>query len=112
MPIISSLPMLQKLGLSGQLNKVPEWVPQLQNLVKLSLICSHLTDDPLKSLQNMPHLLFLYMSKNSYEGENLYFQDGGFQRLKKLYLKYLYNLNSIIIEKGALRSLETLQLLK
>ncbi|KAL2322456.1 hypothetical protein Fmac_026835 [Flemingia macrophylla] len=34
---ISSLPMLRKLTLDGKLNKVPEWVPQLQNLVKLSL---------------------------------------------------------------------------
>ncbi|KAG5094215.1 hypothetical protein JHK84_049803 [Glycine max] len=110
LPLISSLAMLRKLKLSGRLNKFPEWVPQLQNLVKLSLLRSRLTDDPLKSLQNMPHLLFLYFGYCAYEGGSLYFQNGGFQQLKELYLYELRYLGSIIIDKGALCSLETLEL--
>ncbi|KHM99665.1 Disease resistance protein RPM1 [Glycine soja] len=108
LPVISSLPMLRKLKLEGKLNKFPEWIPQLQNLVKLTLICSHLTEDPLKSLQNMPHLLFLRIGPLAYGGESLYFKDGGFMQLKELYLRYLSNLSSIIIDKGSLNSLETL----
>ncbi|TKY46668.1 Disease resistance protein RPM1 [Spatholobus suberectus] len=105
--VISSLPMLRKLWLEGKLKKFPEWVPQLRSLVQLSLIDSKLADDPLKSLQNMPHLLFLEM-RNSYEGESLYFQDGWFQQLRELSLHYLLNLKSIVIDKGALHSLEKL----
>ena len=66
-------------------------------------------DDPLKSLQNMSQLLFLAIGSMSYEGKNLYFQDGGIQQLKELRLKYLYNLDSIVIYKGALHSLRKLQ---
>ncbi|RDX85778.1 Disease resistance protein RPM1, partial [Mucuna pruriens] len=109
LPDISSLPMLRHLWLSGKLNKIPEWVPQLQNLVTLYLFCSKLSDEPLQSLQNMPHLLCLRIGLDAYEGESLYFQAGGFQRLKELNLRKLNNLNSIIIDKGALRSLKTLE---
>ncbi|KAL5193470.1 Disease resistance protein RPM1 [Glycine soja] len=108
LPYISSLPMLRKLSLFGKLKKLPEWVPQLQNLVKLSLEYSELTNDPLKSLQNMPYLLFLGMYK-AYKGESLYFEDGGFQQLRELSLGGLRNLESIIIDKGALHSLKKLK---
>ena len=61
-------------------------------------------DDPLKSLQNMSQLLFLAIGSMSYEGKNLYFQDGGIQQLKELRLKYLYNLDSIMIDLFAISS--------
>ncbi|KAG4909233.1 hypothetical protein JHK87_055349 [Glycine soja] len=108
LPTISSLPMLRKLCLVGKLRKIPEWVPQLQNLVKLTLENCKLTDDPFKSLQNMPHLLFLDVFYGAYEGESLNFEDGGFQQLRKLSLRGMLNLKSIIIDKGALHSLENL----
>ncbi|RDX85776.1 Disease resistance protein RPM1, partial [Mucuna pruriens] len=108
LPDISSLPMLRYLELSGKLNKIPQWVPQLQNLVILHLFFSRLSDEPLQSLQNMPHLLCLRIAHDAYKGESLYFQAGGFRRLKELSLQALVNLNSIIIDKGALRSLKTL----
>ncbi|RDX65046.1 Disease resistance protein RPM1, partial [Mucuna pruriens] len=101
---------LRKLCLNGKLKMLPIWIAGLQNLVKLSLMCSYLTNDPLESLKDMPNLLFLSISHRAYEGETLLFRVGGFIKLKKLELKYLYNLNSIFIEKGALPSLEKLQL--
>ncbi|RZC29707.1 Ubiquitin-activating enzyme E1 1 [Glycine soja] len=79
-------------------------INEIQNLEKLNIV-----DDPLKSLQNMSQLLFLAIGSMSYEGKNLYFQDGGIQQLKELRLKYLYNLDSIVIYKGALHSLRKLQ---
>lgn len=108
--VISSLPMLRKLKLEGKLSKFPKWVLQLQNLVKLTLRYSQLTDDPLKWLQSMSYLLFLRIGYDAYEGESLRFQDGGFPKLKELCLGSLSNLNSIIIDKGAFCSLEKLQL--
>ncbi|RDX61736.1 Disease resistance protein RPM1, partial [Mucuna pruriens] len=110
LPVVSSLHMLRKLSLIGKLNKFPEWFPHLKNLVKLSLVTSGLTDDPLQSLQTLPHLLFLAISFDAYHGESLYFQDGGFQQLKELHIEDLRYLNSITIEKGSLHSLKKLKI--
>nr|KYP37835.1 Disease resistance protein RPM1 [Cajanus cajan] len=109
-PHMSSLSTLQKLFLHGNLKKLPNWISRLQNLVKLSLNCSELTNDPLESLKDIPNLLFLAICFEAYKGETLHFKDGGFQKLKKLELKYLYKLNSIFIERGALPSLKKLGL--
>nr|KYP71593.1 Disease resistance protein RPM1 [Cajanus cajan] len=111
-PLMSSLSTLRKLFLSGKLKMLPNWIPQLQNLVKLSLNKSELTNDPLESLKGMPNLLFISISYGAYVGETLYFEDGGFRKLKELELKYLNNLNCIFIERGALHSLKKLGLKK
>jgi len=66
-----------------------------------------LINDPLElSLKDMPRLMFLSLRDNAYEGETLHFQCGGFQKLKKLQLISLLKLNSILIDRGALCSLE------
>jgi disease resistance protein RPM1 len=102
--------MLRNLRLHGRLEKLPEWIPNLQNLVELLLMRSQLTDDPIKYLENMPNLLSLSIIDNVYEGESLHFHDGGFQKLKELYIKEFPNLNSIIIDKGALHVLKKFEL--
>ncbi|MCH96853.1 NB-ARC domain disease resistance protein [Trifolium medium] len=108
--LVSSPPMLRNLRLHGRLEKFPEWIPNLQNLVELLLTRSQLTDDPIKYLENMQSLLSLSIIDNAYEGESLHFHDGGFQKLKELYIKELPNLNSIIIDKGALHVLKKFEL--
>nr|KYP71599.1 Disease resistance protein RPM1 [Cajanus cajan] len=110
LPHMSSLSTLRKLFLYGKLKKMPNWIPQLQNLVKLSLGFSRLSNDPLESLKDIPNLLFVSISNNAYVGETLYFKDEGFRKLKELRLKDLDKLNSIFIEKGTLPSLEKLVL--
>ncbi|GAU29561.1 hypothetical protein TSUD_153110 [Trifolium subterraneum] len=100
--------MLRKLRLQAKLNKLPEWIPKLENLVDLSMSYSQLTEVALESLQNLPCLSVLTLGDCSYEGLSLHFQDGGFQNLKELEIRWLSNLESIIIEKGALPSLKRL----
>ncbi|KAK7272902.1 hypothetical protein RIF29_13944 [Crotalaria pallida] len=100
---------LQKLRIRGKLERFPEWIPNLQNLVNLSLVSSNLTNDPLILLQHMPNLFFLSLD-SAYEGESLDFQDGKFQQLKKLSLRHLPNLNYIHIGEGALQLLEVFAL--
>ncbi|KAL2322755.1 hypothetical protein Fmac_027134 [Flemingia macrophylla] len=100
----------RKLSVNGKLEKLPNWIPELKNLVKLTLCFSFLTDDPLTSLKDMPNLLLFCMRYDAYDGKSLHFEDGGFHTLKKLRLEYLNNLKSIIIRRGALRSLERLEL--
>ncbi|CAL5416983.1 unnamed protein product [Camellia sinensis] len=99
---------LQRLRLTGRLEKLPDWILKLQNLVRLSLAGSGLTkNDQLKSLQVLPSLVRLGLW-NAYDWEQLYFEVGGFHKLKQVYLEDLKGLNSVIIEEGALPLLEEL----
>ncbi|GMP78402.1 hypothetical protein CsSME_00034332 [Camellia sinensis var. sinensis] len=107
---ISSPPhYLQRLNLGGRLEKFPDWIPKLQNLVKLSLLHSGLSNDPLKALQALPSLEHLHLW-NACDGEQLYFEVGSFQKLKQLDLLELEGLNSVIIEEGALPLLKELRI--
>ena len=108
--ITSSLSKLRKLYLYANLKEFPNWISRLQNLVKLSLVESKLTNIPLTDLGSMPNLLLLSFDSNSFEGETLHFENGGFQKLKELEFKCLYNLSFILIDSGALPSLEKLQI--
>ncbi|KAL7176950.1 hypothetical protein ACSBR2_030310 [Camellia fascicularis] len=64
-------------------------------------------NDQLKGLQVLPSLVRLGLW-DAYDWEQLYFEVGGFQKLKQLYLEDLKGLNSVIIEEGALPFLEEL----
>ncbi|XP_019432888.1 PREDICTED: disease resistance protein RPM1-like [Lupinus angustifolius] len=107
--INSPLPMLQKLSLIGRLERFPKWIAKQESLVKLTLWYSNLTEDPLKVLSSLPKLVSLSLS-SAYRGETLHFQNGGFQKLKRLVLKSLSSLNSIHINEGVLPLLKELVL--
>ena len=107
---ISSPPQcLQRIYLKACLEKLPGWIPRLQNLARLRIFWSRLNEDPLKGLQNLPNLLELDISQQAYRGEQLHFRTGGFPKLRKLTLRYLDELNSLIIEEGTLPLLENLE---
>ena len=95
---------LRKLFLNGKLKKLSDWIPRFQNLVKLSLMYSELTNDPLESIKDMPNLLFLVIKTRANVGERLHFLNGGFQKLKELQLEGLDNLKFICIDRGELHS--------
>ncbi|KAG5002004.1 hypothetical protein JHK87_023076 [Glycine soja] len=103
-------PVLQKVRLRGRLNEFPNWVGKLQNLVTLSLSSTELTHDPLPVLKDLPILTHLSMIRVAYAGEVLQFANRGFPNLKQILLAHLFVLKSIVIEDGALPSLEELQL--
>ncbi|KAG5090913.1 hypothetical protein JHK82_049691 [Glycine max] len=58
----------------------------------------------------MPRLMYLRFFYNAYEGETLHFQCGGFQKLKQLQLGSLDQLKGILIDRGALCSVEKIVL--
>ncbi|GAU29578.1 hypothetical protein TSUD_153280 [Trifolium subterraneum] len=93
---------------SKELEKLPEWIPKHQNLVQLVLNSSKLTEDPMKLLKSMPNLLSIYLIYDGYVGETLHFQNEWFKNLKELQLYCMDNLKSILIDQGALPSLEKL----
>ncbi|GMY30835.1 disease resistance protein RPM1-like [Fagus crenata] len=88
-PISSPPQCLQRLHIKCHLEKLPEWIPQLQHLVRIRIFWSKLSDDPLKAFQNLPNLLELQISNQAYIGEQLHFQKGGFPKLKILILENL-----------------------
>jgi disease resistance protein RPM1 len=104
----SSPSQLQRLHLKAKLDTLPDWIPKLEYLVEIKMALSKLKEDPLMSLKHLPNLLKLSMWDNAYDGEILHFQNGGFLKLKKLNLSRLNRVNSIIIDEGALLSLENI----
>ncbi|XP_065627688.1 disease resistance protein RPM1-like [Quercus suber] len=70
---------------------------------------SILANDPLKVLQALPNLMNLRFL-DGYEGKQLHFEGGGFQKLKYLTLEKLGGLNRLKIDDGALPHLEKLRI--
>ncbi|XP_058112906.1 disease resistance protein RPM1-like [Magnolia sinica] len=104
-------PLLHKLFLYGRLEKMPPWLSSLVNLTHLGLYYSKLREeDPLSSLQALPNLVFLFLW-NAYEGQQLCFRDGRFTKLSILSLRGMKELNRIVIEKGALATIQELILI-
>ncbi|CAL5335725.1 unnamed protein product [Camellia sinensis] len=106
---LSSPPqLLRMLCLEGSLRKVPHWIASLHSLVRVILRWSKLRDvDPLESLQGLPNLVELRLLQ-TYEGVELCFKAGGFQRLEKLYLGGLKGLRWVKVEAGSMPRLEEL----
>ncbi|XP_057761984.1 disease resistance protein RPM1-like [Arachis stenosperma] len=105
---ISSPPQfLQRLYLSGRLEKFPQWISTLKNLAKLHLKWSQLKEDPLVYLQGLPNLRHLELL-HVYVGETLHFRAKGFPSLKILGLDDLDGLKHMIVEEGAMPGLKKL----
>ncbi|XP_058112584.1 disease resistance protein RPM1-like [Magnolia sinica] len=100
---------LQRLYLKGRLEKLPEWIAPLHNLVSVRLMWSGLRDDPLKALQSLPNLVGLEL-RRAYDGEELCCQGRGYPSLKELFLFELRGLKKVRVEKGAMFSLKTLKI--
>ncbi|KAK2441028.1 disease resistance protein RPM1 [Trifolium repens] len=117
MDLNSPPPKLRIVTLDVKLEKFPEWISKLKNLVKLkvNLRYSQLVD-VMKLLKGMPTLLSLSVCscghERGLESLLLHFQDGWFKNLKQLNVQRFYSLKSILIDKGALGSLKKLQLHK
>ncbi|KAI4356085.1 hypothetical protein L6164_000133 [Bauhinia variegata] len=109
-PISSPPHQLRRLHLRGRLDKLPTWVPKLEHLVRLSLAYSKLTNEGVKLLKTLPNLLDLSLFIDSFDGGSLHFEEGGFQKLRELRLNGLKELNSILIDKGALPVLKRLEI--
>ncbi|KAE7996420.1 hypothetical protein FH972_001147 [Carpinus fangiana] len=107
--ISSPPPFLEHLSLRGRLEKLPNWIPKLQNLVTLLLFFSSLEEDPLPCVQALPNLITLSLN-HVYDGEQLHFEEGGFRKLKRLTLRELKTLKTVKIDRGSLLGLEQLEI--
>ncbi|WJX37455.1 hypothetical protein P8452_25218 [Trifolium repens] len=91
--LISSPTMLQTLTLFLRLQKLPVWIPELQNLVVLRLMDSHLTKDPMESLKCMQHLLILDLSLKNIPT--------GIKHLKKLEALHILDMQVEFVEHNS-----------
>lgn len=106
-PISPTPRALQVLELGGRLEMIPPWVASLQNLTTIQLFGSRLRHDLLESLQSLPNLVDVSLN-NAYEGEELYFMAGGFQKLKRLELTRLQKLKCVRVGDRAMPCLHKL----
>ncbi|KAK3435044.1 hypothetical protein EUGRSUZ_D02431, partial [Eucalyptus grandis] len=103
---ISSPPQfLQRVFITGKLQKLPLWIAKLHNLAKLKLKWSHLDKDPMLILQSLPSLIHLELLQ-AYDWYKLCFKAEGFKKLKILGLDFFEELRFIQVEKGAMPCLE------
>ncbi|XP_059454970.1 disease resistance protein RPM1-like [Corylus avellana] len=107
--ISSPPPFLKHIYLIGQLKKLSNWIPELQNLVTLILFSSSLEKYPLSCVQTLPNLITLSLN-HAYDGEQLHFEKGSFQRLKRLTLRDMKKLKMVEMDRGSLPSLEQLEI--
>ncbi|KAE8099205.1 hypothetical protein FH972_017205 [Carpinus fangiana] len=105
--ISSPPPFLAHIYLRGRLEKLPNWIPDLQNLVTLVLSFTSLEEDPLFGVQALPNLVTLSLN-HAYDGEQLHFVEGGFRKLKNLTLRGLKRLKIVEIDNGSLPVLQEL----
>jgi disease resistance protein RPM1 len=101
---------LEHLSLQGRLEKLPNWILELQNLLMLVLFFSSLEEDPLPCIQALPNLINLTLLKHAYDGEQLHFEEGSFRKLKKLTFRELKTLKMVEIDRGSLPNLEQLEI--
>ncbi|KAK9167940.1 hypothetical protein Syun_000080 [Stephania yunnanensis] len=103
-------PLMQRLYLHGRLEKLPDWISSLGNLVRVHLMGSKLVDESYKGLGALPNLATLKLT-DAYDGEFLCFEAGGFPKLQSLHLHRMGQLKTVVVEKGAmpcLREFETM----
>ncbi|KAJ0101985.1 hypothetical protein Patl1_03857 [Pistacia atlantica] len=96
---------LQRIYLTGNMKKLPDWILKLEYIVKICFDLSGLTDDPMRVLQALPNLLELRLSNRCHD-EQLHFKEGWFPKLKSLKLDDMEGVELMIIEKGAMPNLE------
>lgn len=107
--LFSPPPLLQRLFLTGRLETLPHWIPNLESLVRVHLKWSRLKCDPLESLQVLPNLVHLELLQ-VYEGDTLCFKVGGFKKLKLLGIDKFDELRCVEVEVGALPRVEKLSI--
>lgn len=104
----SPSPYLDRLHLTGKLEKVPHWFCSLHSLGYMDLHRSGLEEDLLPHIEALPSLHFLNLDDASVREELCFSR--GFVKLRYLQLQNLALLNKITIQKGAMPNLEFLSI--
>ncbi|XP_043687890.1 disease resistance protein RPM1-like [Telopea speciosissima] len=101
---------LQRLYLDSPLERLPNWIVSLDSLVKLRLGTSRLKDNPIGSLRVLHNLVDLILHAESYDGDEMLIEAGGFDRLKVFRLIGQERLTILRVEEGAMPVLEDIRI--
>ncbi|KAL2529740.1 disease resistance protein RPP13-like [Forsythia ovata] len=107
---LSSLEKLSNLNLLGKLQKLPEIDQFPPNIKVLTLSVSHLVNDPMPILGQLPSLTVLRLLANSFSGREIVCPQGTFKELRVLYLWMLKDLKEWKLEEGAMEKLKELNI--
>ncbi|KAF5190268.1 Disease resistance protein rpp8 [Thalictrum thalictroides] len=107
--VLSEKHYLQKLMLTGELKKLPSLWPS--NLIKLNLMRTDLPEDPMPTLENLQHLLWLRLF-GSYIGKQMVCSTKGFPKLQYLEVSFFIQLEKLVVEEGAMPCLLTCEIFK
>jgi len=104
----SPVPSLERLKLKGLLQKIPAWVGECENLVKVDLKYCQLKE--LVALAELRNLVQLRLKKDAFDAENLVFHEHGFPKLRILIIKdhYVMALKEVTFEQSSSPNIETI----
>ncbi|KAK9063974.1 hypothetical protein SSX86_017846 [Deinandra increscens subsp. villosa] len=106
----SSLQNLSQLYLLGSLQKTIDWYQMPPGLKVLTLSVSHLENDPMPTLSQLPSLIVLRLLAASYVGEEMCCPADGFPALQVLKLWKLERLKMWTAYEGTMQNLHTLDI--
>ncbi|TVU11629.1 hypothetical protein EJB05_45224 [Eragrostis curvula] len=92
--------------LSGHLGKLPSWVGESVNLVKIKLICCRIKE--VDALAELPNLILLHLGYEAYSAEQLVFHRHAFPKLRTFRLEDLKRLREVAYEEGTSARLESI----
>ncbi|KAF5192482.1 Disease resistance protein rph8a [Thalictrum thalictroides] len=98
---------LQKLKLWGNMKKLPSQLPS--NLIKLTLLAIHLSEDPMPTLEKLQQLLYLAL-RYSHKVKQMVCSTNGFPKLQHLKVYSFSRLGEWVVEEGAMPCLLTCEI--
>ncbi|MBA0741032.1 hypothetical protein Gogos_014206 [Gossypium gossypioides] len=108
---LSALQNLIKLHIRGTVRKLPSSHEFPPNLTQLTLEHTHLKQDSVRVIENLPRLLILRLKAHSYDGQKMTISVNGFPQLEFLEFHSLESLEELNLEEGAVLRLRSFRII-
>ncbi|MBA0768944.1 hypothetical protein Gotri_017715 [Gossypium trilobum] len=108
---LSALQNLIKLHIRGTVRKLPSSHEFPPNLSQLTLEHTHLKQDSVRVIENLPRLLILRLKAHSYDGQKMTISINGFPQLEFLEFHSLESLEELYLEEGAVLRLRSFRII-
>ncbi|MBA0861569.1 hypothetical protein Goshw_029119 [Gossypium schwendimanii] len=108
---LSALQNLIKLHIRGTVRKLPSSHEFPPNLSQLTLEHTHLKQDSVRVIENLPRLLILRLKAHSYDGQKMTISINGFPQLEFLEFHSLESLEELYLEEGAALRLRSFRII-
>ncbi|TYH42178.1 hypothetical protein ES332_D11G045800v1 [Gossypium tomentosum] len=108
---LSALQNLIKLHIRGTVRKLPSSHEFPPNLSQLTLEHTHLKQDSVRVIENLPRLLILRLKAHSYDGQKMTISINGFPQLEFLEFHSLESLEELNLEEGAVLRLRSFRII-